>query len=601
MKKIIILLLHLFVFCSLQAQDISLIAEAPSVVAVGEQFRISWTANARGGEFEAPEINDFYVLSGPQTSFSQSTQIIQGKVTTTISNTYTYYVQATKEGKFTIPPGKYIIKDDEYLSEPVSIEVVSEGTNVSRPGDQATGREEGVQEGVSSSDLYVRLLVNKNNVYIGEHIVASLKIYSRVNLSGIQEVKYPDFKSFLKEDIETTPLRALERENVNGSIYGTGLLQRFLLYPQRTGTISIEPANLTVLLQQQSRSNDPFFGDFFSTFTTVPKMIATLPVEINVKPLPTGAPPGFNGAVGDFSISSSISADTVNVNEAVIYRISLQGRGNLKLATAPELNLPPDIEIYEPEISSDLSVSASGTSGSRTFEYVLIPRFHGEFTVPSVQYSYFDPSSGRYRTLSTSEHKFVALRSDEEQEGAQVYGGVSKENVRFLGKDIRYIITGKPNFRMARNILVRSNVFLYSYLGLLLLFLLIILLRREQIKRNADIARVRNRKAAGVAAKRLKKAAECLRESDTEGFYAELLKAIWGYLSDKYNIPLSELSIDAVNKILERNKLDKNIIDELREVIGKCEYSRFSPDSDMTTADEIYRKAEQIIKAIENK
>jgi len=601
MKKIIIILTQLFVFYSLQAQDISLTVEAPSVVAVGEQFRISWTANSRGGEFVAPEINDFYVLSGPQTSFSQSTQIIQGKVTTTISNTYIYYLQATKEGKFAIPPGKYILKKDEYLSEPINIEVVSEGNNVNRPGDEATVREEGIQEGVSSSNMYVRLLVNKNSVYLGEHIVASLKIYSRVNLSGIQEVKYPDFKSFLKEDIETAPLRALERENVNGSIYGTGVLQRFLLYPQRTGTISIDPANLTVLLQQQSRSNDPFFGDFFSTFTTVPKMIATLPVEINVKPLPAGAPPGFNGAVGDFSMSSSISADTVNVNDAVTYKIILQGSGNLMLTSAPEPDLPPDIEIYEPKISSNLSTSASGTSGSRIFEYVLIPRYHGEFTIPSVQYSYFDPSSGQYRTLNTGKHKFVALKSDEEQEGAQVYGGVSKENVRFLGKDIRYIITGKPKFRAAKNILVRNSVFLYSYLGLLLLFLIIIILRREQIKRNSDIARVRNRKAAGVAARRLKRATECLKDSDTEGFYAELLKAIWGYLSDKYNIPLSELSIDTVNRILVSNKLDKDLIDELQEVIGKCEYSRYSPDSDMSTADEIYRKAEQIIKSIENK
>ncbi len=601
MKKIIVLLVHLFVVYSLQAQDVTLTAQAPSVVAVGEQFRISWTANARGGEFVAPEINDFYVLSGPQTSFSQSTQIIQGKVTTTISNTYTYYLQATKEGKFTLPPGKYTVKNDEYLSEPINIEVVSEGTSVNRPGNQGTEREEGVQEGVSSSDLYVRLLVNKNNVYLGEHIVASLKIYSRVNLSGIQEVKYPDFKSFLKEDLETEPLRALERENVDGSIYGTGILQRFLLYPQRTGAISIDPANLTVLLQQQSRSNDPFFGDFFSTFTTVPKMIATLPVEINVKPLPPGAPSDFNGAVGDFSVSSSISADTVNTNDAVTYRITLQGHGNLKLASAPELDLPPDIEIYEPKISSDLSVSASGTSGSRTFEYVLIPRYHGEFVIPSVQYSYFDPTSGRYRTLNTSDHTFVALRSDEENEGTQVYGGVSKENVRFLGKDIRYIITGKPKFKVAKNILLRNNIFLYSYLGLLIIFLVVILLRREQIKRNSDIARVRNRKAAGVAAKRLRRASECLKDSDTEGFYAELLKAIWGYLSDKYNIQVSELSIDTVNRILERNKLDKELIKELKEVIGKCEYSRYSPDSDISTADEIYRKSEKIIKVIENK
>ncbi len=479
--------------------------------------------------------------------------------------------------------------------------MVSDGARVSSPESSDSEGEAETKEGAGSSDIYVRLIVNKKNVYLGEHLVASLKIYSRVNLSGIQEVEYPDFKSFLKEDLETAPLRSLTRENVNGSIYETGILQRFLLYPQRTGTISIDPANLTVLLQQESRSKDPFFGDFFSSFTTVPKMIATLPVEITVKPLPPGAPPDFNGAVGDFSISSTISADTVSVNDALTYRIILKGTGNMKLTSAPELNLTPDIEIYEPEISSDLTTSVSGTSGSRIFEYVLIPRHHGTFTIPSVNYSYFDPSSGQYKILNTGEHKFVALRSGEEKEDTRVYGGVSKENIRFLGKDIRYIITGKPNFRAVKNILIINNVFLYSYLGLALVFLIVILLRREQIKRNSDIVRVRNRKAAGVASKRLKKAAECFKNSDTEGFYAELLKAILGYLGDKYNIPLSELSIDKVNRILQKNKLDKNLIDELEEVIGKCEYSRYSPDSDLSTADEVYGKAERIIKSIENK
>ncbi len=601
MRKLIIILIQLLLCYNLFAQDVTLTADAPSVVAVGEQFMVRWTANSRGGEFVAPEIKDFYVLSGPQTSFSQSTQIINGKVTSNISNTYTFYLQATKEGKFTIPAARYRLKNDEYISEAVEIEVVSEGQAVNRSADQAARPEGEAGQGVSSSDLYVRLLVNKREVYIGEHLVASLKIYSRVNLSGIQEIEYPDFQSFLKEDLQTPPLRNLERENVNGSIYGTGVLQRFLLYPQRTGTISIEPANLTVLLQQQSRSNDPFFGDFFSSFTTVPKMIATLPVQIEVKALPPGAPEGFDGAVGNFSISSEINTDTISVNDAITYRMILQGQGNLKLTSAPELNLPPDIEIYEPKINSDLNTSASGTSGSRIFEYVLIPRYHGEFTIPSVQYSYFDPSSGQYKTLRTEEHKFIVIPGEEGEEGARVYGGVSKENVRFLGRDIRYIDTGKPGFRTGRNILVRNNIFLYSYLGILLLFMILIIIRREQIKRNSDLARVRNRKAARVASKRLKTAAECLKNTDTEGFYAELLKAIWGYLSDKYNIPLSELSIDIVEKILEKNKLAHETIDELKEVISKCEYSRYSPDSDISTADEIYRKGEKIIKDIENK
>jgi hypothetical protein len=601
MRKIVIIILQVLVSYGIFAQDITIVAEAPAVVAAGEQFTLSWTANSRGGDFEAPEIKDFYILSGPQTSFSQSTQIINGKLTSSVSSKYIYYLQATKKGKFTIAPAKYTVGKKEYLSDPVEIEVVGEDSAITRSGDQNATTDQQAGQGVSSSDLYTRLVLNKKEVYIGESLVASLKIYSRVNLSGIQEVKYPDFQSFLKEDIETPPLRNLERENVNGSIYGTGILQQFLLYPQRTGNITIEPAELTVLLQQQSRSNDPFFGDFFSTFTSVPRMIASQPVEIKVKPLPPGEPESFDGAVGRFSMTSNISEDTVNVNNAITYKIVLEGQGNLKLISAPELILPPDIEIYEPKVSSDLRPSASGTSGSRIFEYVLIPRHHGEFTIPSVQYSYFDPATKEYNMLESGSHRVVVLQGDETEGGTQVYGGVSKENVRFLGKDIRYIITGRPNLRSGKNILLKNNTFLYAFPLILLLFIILIIIWRERIKRNSDIARVRNRKAAGLASRRLRQAAECLKRSDTEGFYAELLKAIWGYLGDKYNISQSEMSIDSVKNILEKNKLEPAIIDRLKEVIGKCEYSRYSPDSDISTADDMYQKAEKIIKEIENK
>lgn len=601
MKRITLILLQLLYYSILFAQDVTLTIDAPPVVAVGEQFRVSWTANSRGGEFTAPEIEDFFILSGPQTSFSQSTQIINGKVTSTISNTYTYYLQANKEGKFTIPPARYTVKNKDYLSEPKEIEVIGAEQSERRQDDGESAQQPGSGQSVSASDLYVRLHVNKKEVYLGEHIVASLKIYSRVNISGIQEVKYPDFQSFLKEDLETPPLRSLERENVNGSIYGTGVLQRFLLYPQRTGTITIEPAGLTVLLQQQSRSNDPFFGDFFSTFTTVPKMIATTPLEIRVKPLPDGAPESFDGAVGNFSVRSEISADTVSVNNALTYKIILQGQGNLKLTAAPGLLLAPDIEIYEPKVSSDLNTSASGTSGTRTFEYVLIPRYHGEFTIPPVQFSYFDPTAGQYRILVTEERRFTALPGEEGEEGVRIYGGVAKENVRFLGRDIRYLKTGRPIFRSGRDILLKNNLFLYSYPLILLLVIILIILRREQIKRNSDLAKVKNRKAAGVASKRLKQASQCLKGSDTEGFYAEILKALWGYLSDKYNIPLSELSIETVNNVMARNKPDAEILTELQEVIAECEYARYAPDPDISTADEVYRKVEKIIKDIENK
>ncbi|HKL67093.1 MAG TPA: BatD family protein, partial [Bacteroidales bacterium] len=537
-------------------------------------------------------LNDFTILSGPRTSFSQSTQIINGKMTSSVSNTYTYYLQATKEGKFILDPGKFVYEKKEYLSSPAEIEVVSDGQNV-----QSSNSEN--RETPGSDELYVRLVTDKNEVFLGEHLVASLKIYSKVNISGIQEVKYPDFNSFLKEDLETEPLRALERENVNGSIYGTGILQRFLLYPQRTGTIEIEPASLTVLLQQKNKTGDPFFGDFFSTFSNVPKVLATLPENITVKPLPPGKPETFYGAVGSFSARSDVNTDTVNVNDAITYKIFLEGKGNIQLTPAPDLGLPPDIEVYEPETSSDLRNTTSGTSGTKVFEYVLIPRYHGEFTIPGMEFSYFDPGTESYKTIKTREHRIFVRKSEDEDDPATVYGGVSKENVRFLGKDIRFIDTSGPGLTLSHKLLIENRFYIYAFPAVLLVFIILIILRREHIKRNSDIARVRNRKAAGIAAKRLRSASACLNTTDTEGFYSELLKTLWGYLSDKFNIPLSELNKERINSVLKKGKVDNELIEELNEVIDKCEYARYSPDADITVAEEIYRKAEKVIKTIE--
>lgn len=586
--------------CILTAQDITLNVQGPAVVAAGEQFRITWVANTRGGNFEAPDFGDFYKLSGPQTSFNQSTQIINGKVHSEISNSFTFFLQAGNEGKFTIPAAKYIYKKKEYLSEPFAIEVVKENQNTTRATGQQGNQPAQQQNNVSSNDLFVRLLVSDRDVYAGEHILASLKLYSRVELSGIQEIKYPDFNSFLKEDLETPPLRTLERENVNGQIYGTGILQRFLLYPQKAGKIVIDPAQLTVLLQQQTKSNDPFFGDFFSSFTTVPKMIASRAVEINVKPLPEGAGAGFEGIVGDISISSDLNADTIEVNEAISYRLSIKGKGNLMLAIAPDIEMSPDIEVYEPKTTSDLNTTSTGTNGTKVFEYIMIPRHHGTFTIPSIKYRYFDPVSASYKNISTKERAFVAVKGETIEESTQIYGGVSKENIKFIGKDIRYINTAKKSLKKAGRVILDNSSFLYVYLIALFAFLFIVFIRREQVKRNSDLARVRNRKAGRVAAKRLRKAAEYIESASTEEFYEELLKALWGYLSDKFNIPVSELSILKVNEILKNYSLGEDLISDLEEAINICEYSRYSPDYDKTVVDKTFTIAERVIKAIEN-
>ncbi len=596
-----LILFMFFLTTVIIAQDITVRAEAPSVVSVGEQFRVTWTVNSRGGEFIPPEFIDFYKLMGPQTSYSQSTQIINGKRTSSVENSFTYYLQATREGKYEIGPAKYKEKKNKYLSESLNIEVIESGSRgEAQPDGQEADVKQSEESTANSSDLYIRLLVNRKKVFLGEHIVATLKIYSRVNLSGIQEVRFPDFNSFLKEDLETPQLRTLERENVGGQIYNTGVLQRFLVYPQKTGLLEIDPATLTVLIQQRVKSNDPFFGDFFSSVSSVPKIITTSPVEIEVKPLPAGKPESFNGTVGNISVISKIDKDTIDVNDALTYKITINGEGNLKLALAPALFLSPDIEVYDPKIISNLTTSASGTTGSRLFEYLLIPRHHGLYTIPSFEYSFFDPDLGKYITRKIPGHKFYVRKSENESQKSQVYGGVTRGDVTYLGKDIRYINKGKRTLGKSREMLISKSSFFIFYLSSFLIFILIVVWRREHVKRNSDLIRVRNRKAGKIAAKRLKQASVYLKKQLKEEFHSELIKALWGYLSDKLGIPLSDLTRESVLKELSRLKVSDTTQKQFSDIIDMCESSRYSPEEGDSSLTNTYKLAEKVIKEIEN-
>lgn len=582
-------------------QDITVTVEAPSVVAAGEQFRVVWTVNSRGGNFTAPSFDDFYLLSGPQTSFSSSTSIINGKVTSEIKNSFSYYLQATGKGKFTLGPGIYTEGRKDYSSDQVEIEVV-ENRNAAAARNSSTGdTDTGAAVATAGEEIFLRLLIDRTRVYKGEHIIATLKLYSKANLSGIRDYKFPDFSGFLKEDIETPQVTSLTRENVNGEIYGTAVLQRYLLFPQRTGIIEINPASLTVMIQERVRSNDPFFGDFFSSFNTVPKMIASEAVKITVQPLPPGAPASFSGAVGDFTLETMTDRDSVMVNDAVTYTIRVAGNGNLRLIPAPDISLSPDIEAYEPKTASSIRTTTSGSEGSRTFEYLLIPRYHGNYNIPPFEFSWFDPDQQRYMTARSNASELVVTKSGEEQEGTEIFGGRSGADVRYIGSDIRHIWADPGRFRSDGETMLSGNRLYLTLLLLLVLFFLIIILRREQIKRNADLARVRNRKAGRIASSRLKVARTSLKNKDFRNFYSDLLNALWGYLGDKLAIPLSDLKKESVmTGLLEKSKSEE-LTSMASDLIDICEYNRYAPEGGNDDPVKIYEMAVELIKRIEKK
>jgi hypothetical protein len=600
MKKALLYQLFVFISYSLTGQDIVLKAEYPAVVTAGQQFSVMWTVNAGGGEVAFPPFTRFVKLMGPQKSYSSSTQIINNRMSTQTSYTYVYFLQAVNEGKFVIPPAVFTLKNKEYRSDSMYIEVIS-GTAQNKVITQgSTGRTD--NEGIESSggDVFVNLSLNRKEVYLGEHIVATVKLFTKVNLSGINEIKFPSFNGFLKTDIETPPLTSLQQETVNGSTYGTGIVQQFLLFPQVTGDITIDPVQLSVLIQQKSGQSDPFFGDFFTQYQTVPKAIASQSLKVKVKGLPGTKPDDFSGIVGKLSLKAVLDKDSVNVNDAVNLKITISGSGNLKIAPTPLLKLPPDIENYDPKVTEGIKNGQEGSTGQKTFEYLLIPRHYGDFTIPPVTYSYFNISTGKYETLTTREFHFHARKGNEQNSGITVYGGVSKEDVKYVGKDIRFIKSDPGNLTKPHLLLTTSNSFYSAYAFTIFVFFLVLFLRREHIRRNSDMSLVRNRKAGKVAVKRLHSASVCLENQLIDKFYEEILKALWGYLSDKLSIPVSELTrTNAVSTLIEKG-IDEERIQSLNHILDTCEFSRFSPSSSGTEAESIFEGASQFIKSVEN-
>jgi len=522
-------------------------------------------------------------------------------MSTQTSYTYVYYLQAVKEGKFVISPAVFTLKNKTYSSDSIHIEVAGstpQKQNVASGNNNSTNNAEIESSG---KDLFINLSVNRKEIYLGEPVVATVKIYSRLNIAGINEIKYPSFNSFLRSDIETPPLTSLRQENVNGTIYGSGVIQQFLLYPQVTGEINIDPVQISVLVQQKTRGeSDPFFGDFFSSYQTVPKAAASQAVRIKVKPLPGVQPADFSGVVGKLDLKATLNKESVNVNDAVNLKIVISGNGNLRIASAPALKFSPDIEVYDPKVSDDLKNGPNGTTGQKSFEYLMIPRHYGDFTIPPITYSYFNIASGRYEKLTTQEFHFNARKVNDQNAGATVYGGVSKEDVKYLGKDIRFIKSDPGNLKKSGNILLSKRSFYSAYAFSFLAFLLILFLRREHIRRNSDLSLVRNRKAGKVAIKRLHRASVCLKNEEIDQFYDEILKAIWGYLSDKLNIPVSDLTRNNAIASLKEQGIEEEKINNLSEILDACEFARFAPSSSGTEAASIYEGSSQFIKSVEN-
>jgi hypothetical protein len=602
--KIVVILGAVLIPMSLFSKDIKFTASAPKVVTLGERFQLIYRMNEKPSNFKLPDYsNAFSTVSGPGTSTSSSIQIINGKMTRDVTITYTYVLTAVKEGKHTIEAAKAQFDGKTFTSNNLSIEVVK-GKKPAQPNQNHRTQPSSQRDEITETDnLFVKVLVSDRNVYLGEHLVATIKIYAdvtNVDLAGIRELKIPEYNGFYRQDIETKSLRSLTRENVDGKVYGTGILQKTLLIPQRTGKLTIDPAEIDCVVRKAVHRNarsmfDQFFGP---SFKEIKVDIQSQPVSVYVKALPeTSKPVSFDGAVGRFDMNASIDKSQVKENEAINLKVEIIGNGNLKLLSPPDINFPPDFEVYDPEVSVKAKNAFSGQSGTKTFNYLMIPRHEGEFRIPAFTFSYFNPNTKKYKSLTSDEFHIKVLKG--EQSESTIVKSSTKQDIKYIGKDIRYI-KEDISLRKADTTVLTSRLFYLGYGIPFLAFLIFVILRRKQIKENANVALAKNRKANKQARKRLKTALKHLKADEQDAFYEEVLKAMWGYMSDKLTIPVAKLNKENTKTELVKYGIEDNLIDQFLKLQDVCEYARYAPSQANTQMNEIYHRAASTIAKFDN-
>ena len=580
---------------------VSFTASAPDAVAVGDQFRLSYTITTKKvRDFQAPSMKGFDVLMGPSRSEQSSVQSINGKTTSTSRITFTYILMANAEGEYTIPGASITADGNQMISNSVNIKVLPRDNAASSQGGgnvSANGR----GKAIANNDLFITATVNKTNVYEQEAFLLTYKIYTAVDLRMFENVKLPDFKGFHSQEVELPNNRRWGLEHYKGRNYQTTIYRQFVLFPQQSGKLTIEPARFDASIAQMLEVDDPFeaFFNGGNNYVEIKKTLMTPRLEINVKPLPTGKPANFSGGVGEFELSSSVSTTQVKTNDAVTLKVVISGTGNLKLLSDPTIEFPADFEVYDPKVDNKSRLTNEGLSGSKVIEYLVIPRTAGIYKIPSVKFSYFDIKSRSYKTLSTEEY---TINVDKGEGNAQqvISNFTNKEDLKVLNEDIRFIKQGDVELTKKGEFFYGTTNYWMFYIIPAFIFIVFFVIYRKRIAANSNIAHMRTKKANKVAVKRLKLAGKLLSENKKNEFYDEVLKALWGYISDKLNIPLSRLSKDNVEEELQNYGVKEELIQEFIAALNNCEFARFAPGNDNQAMDKVYTASLEVISKMEN-
>lgn len=588
--------------------------EAPDVVAVNEQFNVTFIIEGEKSpsDFQWSSGDDFQLVWGPQKGSSSSIQIINGKRSSSHQTTFTYILIPKATGTFQLPAATALLSGDRISSTQASIQVVSDGASSSQSSGQKGGKSSGGGQTsstgsgeISSNDLFMRLSLSRTEVVIGEPITATLKIYQRANVVGFENAKFPTFNGFWSQETYVPNNIEFKRESLDDKIYNTAVLRTYVLIPQQSGAITIDPAELVCLVNIRtvpSTSNSLFDSFFQDEYRTIRKRVTTPAVKVKVNPLPAGQPASFGGGVGNFGISARLTTDNLKTHDAASLVITVSGRGNVALLEEPKVNFPPDFEVYDTKTTENTDKSNGGTSGSKSFEYPFIPRSHGDFTIDPVEYSYYDVNAGKYVTLRTEPlHVKVAKgKGGDSTPVTTVNSGVERKDVKSLADDIRFIFTGKPGLSGSGSFFVGS-VFFWILLALMILGATSVYLAfRKVAAMRADVAGTKNRRATKMAQKRLKLAGEYLDKNLYTAFYEELHKALIGFVSDKLNMDMSEISKDNIASALTDGGVSEEQTKAFTDLLDACEFARYSPDGGNEAMRSHYDAALKVISSIDS-
>lgn len=603
-------LLYIILFCfisiySLEAQsDISFKTICKKQVVVGEQFQVSYELNGDGKDFKTPNFTNFEIIGGPFTSTSSSVQIINGSVSRTNTQTFSFHLRAIKEGTYTIPSASITVDKKKITSEPCEINVIASPSGSSNHNGNSTS----TKTNVGAKEVFLKATPNKKKVYQGEQLLLTYNIYYTIPISQLAVSKSPSYSGFWTKDI-TDNDGSLQQSStvIDGQQYNVATIKEIVLFPQKSGNLIIDPLDLTCVAQirqQRNRSQgyDPF-EDFFSdvmgtSYTNVRKDIKSQPITIEVEPLPTAnKPSSFQGAVGQFTFTSKIDKNELKVNDAFTLTLTVSGKGNIELLELPKPVFPPDFEVYDPKVSTTVKNNALGIYGSKKAEYIIIPRVSGDFTLEDIEFSYFNPSLKKYETLKSDIHTIQVQKGATNNNTAIYTPG--QADIKYLGSDIRHINVNNNALSITGTTFFMSPTYIAIIAIMALAFVVTLVVYNRINKFNKNKVLVKNKQATKIAKKRLNNAHNYLISNNQNSFYEEFSQALWGYISDKLNISRSQLSMNSVKEIMLSKEVSEDIVNEFVELLNNCEFARFAPGDPGKKMDELYQKGIELITKAE--